>query len=469
MPLQITNSLTKQKEEFKPLKQGVVAMYVCGPTVYDEPHIGHLRSAYVFDVIRRYLEFSGYRVRFIRNVTDVDDKIIEKARQNGASDLVNEVKSVSEKYYALYLRDLKTLGVSPPKKEPRATEHIPEMIRLIEKLIEKDFAYVVDGDVYFEIARTVDYGKLSHQKKEAMIEGVRVDPNEKKKNPLDFALWKKAKIGEPAWRSPWGEGRPGWHIECSAMSMKYLGETLDIHGGGRDLIFPHHENEIAQSEGATGKDFAHTWIHHGLVTKDGQKMSKSQRNFVTLSEIISHGPWALEELKFLFLGTHYGAPLDYSEERMKMEKAVRERFWFFFEELKEGRKTRPKEPDKLSAYRAAFRKAMDDDFNTPAALSVMHEVVHEARKTADIATRLGYARELKEWGKLFGLFGDTKLTKPSNTKESVEKRAQSAIHQRAQAKKNRDFEKADAIRKELLGQGIALTDHSDGTTTWRWV
>ena len=297
----------------------------------------------------------------------------------------------------------------------------------------------------------------------------RIDPNEKKKNPLDFALWKKAKEGEPSWPSPWGMGRPGWHIECSAMSMKYLGESFDIHGGGLDLVFPHHENEIAQSECATGKVFAHTWVHHGLVTKDGQKMSKSLRNFVTLSEVSRQSPWAVEELKFLFLSTHYSAPLDYSADRMKMQKAVRERFWFFFEELKEIKEQKPKADQKINAYRSAFEKAMDDDFNSAEALSVMHEMVHEARKSDRSETRLAYGNELKKMGEIFGLFSENPGQSPSVKTDGVQKHAEQAIYERSEAKKNKNFLKADEIRQSLLKQGIALMDHSDGTTTWRQV
>ena len=469
MALRIYNSLTKQKEEFKPLKTGVVKMYVCGPTVYDEPHIGHLRSAAVFEMIRNYLEYSGYQVQFVRNVTDIDDKIIEKARQEGRDDTIRAVKDISAKYYDLYSRDLKTLGIHPPDKEPRATEHVPEMIQLIEKIFQKGFAYGSGGDVYFDVIAFMDYGRLSHQNKDAMMAGVRIDPNEKKKNPLDFTLWKKVKEGEPSWPSPWGAGRPGWHIECSAMSMKYLGETFDIHGGGLDLVFPHHENEIAQSECATGKAFAQTWIHHGLVTKDGQKMSKSLRNFVTLSEVGCQSPWAVEELKFLFLGTHYSAPLDYTADRMKMQKAVRERFLFFFEELNEYKKQKPKEDEKIFSYRSAFGEAMNDDFNSAEALSVMHEMVHQARKMALPAAKLAYGHELKKMGQIFGLFSKTQSPAQSTETAEIEKKAEQAIRDRIEAKKNRDFSRADAIRQELLSHGIALTDHSNGTTTWRQI
>src|SRR3990167_5595466 len=325
MPLKIYNSLTKQKEEFIPLKKGEVKMYVCGPTVYDEPHIGHLRSAYVFEVVRNYFKYTQYKVNFARNVTDVDDKIIEKARLTGAADLNAATAEVSEKYFDLYKRDLKRLGIPDPDSEPRATAFIGPMVELIQKLIDRGHAYAAEGgmeDVYFDVNSFRDYGELSKQNLDELLLEARAEEGMHKKNPLDFTLWKRAKEGEPSWDSPWGKGRPGWHIECSAMSMKYLGESFDIHGGGRDLIFPHHENEVAQSEGATGKSFARLWIHHGLITVAGQKMSKSLKNFITLDEVLKEDPrYGDEILKLTFLGTHYSAPLDYSAERVSMDRS----------------------------------------------------------------------------------------------------------------------------------------------------
>jgi cysteinyl-tRNA synthetase len=465
MPLKIYNSLTKQKEEFNPLKPGEVKMYVCGPTVYDEPHIGHLRSAYVFEVMRRYMERSGYKVIFTRNVTDVDDKIIDRARQEKGDDLNEKTRWVSEKYYQHYQDALEQLGVRSPDHEPRATAHIRQMIELINRLLAKDLAYESGGDVYFSVSRFPGYGKLSHQKMESMLEGVRIDPSEKKNEPLDFALWKKAKEGEPSWPSPWGEGRPGWHIECSAMSMNLLGETFDIHGGGLDLVFPHHENEIAQSEGATGKPFARYWIHHGLITINGHKMSKSLHNYVTLDNLpnkAGRDVEAVQELKFLFLGTHYTAPLDFSEERMKIARAVRERFFFFFEELKQlGDYT---QADVNRNFKNAFREAMNDDFNTPKAIAVMHEMVDEAWKSRDGGFRLSVGRTL--WGELgpvLGLFPKEELVfEPSERTIEIE----ADILSRDEARKRKDFKTADEIRNRLLKEGIALTDWPD-RTTWR--
>ncbi len=338
MTIRVFNSLTKQKEIFEPLSQKMVKFYTCGPTVYDEPHIGHLRSSFIFEMIRNILEYAGYTVSFVRNVTDIDDKIIEKAKGLGpeVGSLIEATKAVSQKYYLRFIEDLKRIGLFTREsdREPFCTAHIPEMIALVQKLITSGHAYAVEGDVYFSVDACPNYGKLSHQKKDSLLENVRIEKSDKKKSSLDFALWKLAKEGEPAWDSPWGKGRPGWHIECSAMSQKYLGDTFDIHGGGRDLIFPHHENEIAQSESVTGKPLAKYWIHHGLVTIDKQKMSKSDGNTITLDGIAKQrgpeGPWA-EELKLLFMSTHYSAPLDNSSEKMDSMGAIWKRFYYFFE------------------------------------------------------------------------------------------------------------------------------------------
>ncbi len=478
MALKIYNSLTKQKEEFKPLKEGEVKMYVCGPTVYDEPHIGHLRSAYVFDVMRRYLEYSGYKVTFVRNVTDVDDKIIEKARQNEPADLLAEVKSVSEKYFLAYKADLKALGIQEPTKEPKATEHIKDMIWLIERLLKNGFAYESQSDVYFDVNAFKLYGKLSHQKKDEMLEHARIDPNEKKRNPLDFALWKKAKEGEPFWESPWGKGRPGWHIECSAMSMKYLGETFDIHGGGRDLIFPHHENEIAQSEGVTSSPFARYWVHHGLVTINHQKMSKSLNNFVTLKSLIEEKKqtWS-RELKFLFVSTHYNSPLDFSDASMLDAYRQWARFSNFFIECGNAPiSDKFISTDIFKRFDTLFRNAMDDDFNTPNALAAMHEVIDIARKS-DTTTKY-IAREflfrcskvlggLFEWSELEHYL--THRIEEDGGISFEEPKIMFLIKQREEARKNKNFKLADDIRKELLEKyKIELVETKNGTV-WKWV
>ncbi|MBI2094996.1 MAG: cysteine--tRNA ligase, partial [Candidatus Omnitrophica bacterium] len=474
------NSLTKKKEPFVPLEAGKVKMYVCGPTVYDEPHIGHLRSAYVFEVIRNYLEYSGYQVRFVRNVTDVDDKIIEKAREGGI-----QAEEVSGKYYRSYKDELKAFGIREPDEEPRATGHIGEMVTLIQRLIERGVAYPKEGDVYFRVGAFKEYGKLSGQKTESMLENARIDPNEKKESPLDFALWKKSKEGEPSWPSPWGPGRPGWHIECSAMSMGCLkSETIDIHGGGRDLIFPHHENEIAQSESATGKPFANFWIHHGLVTVNEQKMSKSLKNFITLRSFLEkYGEKELDELRILFLSTHYSMPLNYSEEKITtMTHSIWKRFHYFFDEvnqLKEGRKEIALPPnDKLLQFESEFRKAMDDDFNVPLVFMLMHRMMHEARETRDPQMMFGVAGKIEKWGKdIFLLFShwneaaffSTRRTGRIIGSEDMEldRDIAAQISKRHELRDRKAFKEADAIRSELSEKGIELVDWKNGRTTWR--
>ncbi len=380
--ISIYNSLTRKKQLFLPLDPKTVKMYVCGPTVYDQPHIGHARSAYIFDVIRRYLEFRGYKVRFVRNVTDVDDKIIDKAvKEFAGEDLNLAVEKVSSKYLDQYHQALEALGIGQVTDEPRASAYIEKMIVFIEGLIKKNAAYASEGDVYFDITKAKDYGKLSHQSMDKMEVGARIAPGEKKNNPLDFALWKAAKEGEPSWESPWGRGRPGWHIECSAMSSDILGDEFDIHGGGLDLIFPHHENEIAQSEGA-GKPFARYWMHHGLLTINGQKMSKSLGNFVTIEDFIARHKDA-DLLKLFFLSAHYSHPIDYNEEKIEESGKQQARFIEFFERtnswvLQEGKNGPPRSEKDISKVDAIFTKfcaVMDDDFNTPKGLACLFEML----------------------------------------------------------------------------------------------
>ena len=471
MPLSLYNSLTKSKEVFEPLEPGHVRCYVCGPTVYDVPHLGHLRAAYAFEMIRNYLKYSGFKVTFVRNVTDVDDKIIEKAKSSGGEDLVAQTREVSRRYYEAYRQLLDGFGIAAPTHEPFATEHIKEMQALIQSLIARGHAYESGGDVYYDVRRFEAYGKLSHQNKEAMLESVRIEANDKKRDPLDFALWKRSKSGEPSWPSPWGEGRPGWHIECSAMSMKYLGETFDIHAGGRDLIFPHHENEIAQSEAATGKRYARYWLHNGLVTNQSQKMSKSLGNFVTLDEILSREGFTKDDIKLLFLSTHYRAPLDYTEDKMRMERSVRERFYFFLEDADKLSAEVSAKPDpRVSAYRAQFMEAMDDDLNTPKAFSVLHEWMHEARKVA--AKEPGFvkatASKLREIGAIFGLFGAEEVAHTLHSLHGITAHEiDQAIAARQKAKAAKDYKTADEIRQRLQERGIELLDLSGGKTGWR--
>ncbi len=461
--MKIYNSLTQKKETFVPLESGKVKMYACGPTVYDDPHIGHIRSAYIFEMVRHYLEYSGQEVFFVRNVTDVDDKIIGKALENSPTDLNEETRRVSEKYLEAYHEELATFGIRPPTREPRATQHIPDMVSLIERLLKNGFAYESVGDVYFDVKRFAEYGKLSGQNKEAMLEGARVEPSDKKKDALDFALWKKAKESEPAWDSPWGRGRPGWHIECSAMSMRYLGESFDIHGGGLDLIFPHHENEIAQSEAATGKPFARVWMHHGLVTRDGRKMSKSIKNYILYRELAVKQGLQADHLKFLFLGTHYRAGLDYTKESLKMSEAVWKKFYFFLEDMRQIEKHYPPKSDRsIEQFTASFKEAMEDDFNTPQALVVMHEMLRYARKTTEASVMLGIRDRLLEFGTVFKLFNTENNIKGIG--DDVEK----AIHQRKEARQKKDFGAADKIREALLVEKqIELIDLADGRTIAR--
>ncbi len=466
MTLKIYNSLTKEKEEFKPLHPGEVRMYVCGPTVYDEPHIGHLRSVYVFEVIQNYFKYSKYKVNFARNVTDVDDKIIEKAQAAGSADLKGEVAKVAETYLDLYKKDLKRFGIQDPDFEPKATEHIQQMIEMIRTLIDKKHAYVAEGDVYFDVSSFRDYGQLSHQQANQMMEEVRLDHNSKKRNALDFALWKRCKEEEPSWDSPWGKGRPGWHIECSAMSLSYFKGPLDIHGGGRDLIFPHHENENAQSRCATGHLFAKLWMHHGLITIDGKKMSKSLKNFITLSDILkSDSFFGTEILKITFLGTHYSAPLDYTSERVQMDRQVWKRFMDFFEltRQKEKEGVKPSEKSLPEIYKM-FSEAMDNDFNTPEVLAAMHRVIHDAYKSGDGIAQVTAALAIRNFGyEIFGIIFDQSAA-VSQFKPEIE----AAIATRILARKNKDFKAADTIRDRLLlERNVELRDLPDGRTTWR--
>ncbi len=496
MSLYIYNSLARKKEEFKPLSPAQAKMYVCGPTVYDEPHIGHARSAYIFDVIRRYLIYKGYKVTFVRNVTDVDDKIIEKARNEyKGEDLNSAVKKVADKYLTAYHEALESLGIatqSPDVIEPKASEYIDKMIVFIKGLIDKGAAYQAGRDVYFDIAKAENYGKLSHQALDKMEAGARVAPLENKKNPLDFALWKSAKEGEPSWDSPYGKGRPGWHIECSVMSSDILGDEFDIHGGGLDLIFPHHENEIAQSEGA-GKNFARIWMHHGLLTINGQKMAKSLGNFVTIKDFIAKYP--ADVLKLFFLQTHYSQPIDFTWERMEEKKSSLETIITFLEEVKnkeEGKDFAVKAVLKKSSspedlrkeinwYRDHFEKSMDDDFNTPNAIAVLFEIVRTCNKVlySTIYTKqylpiLKDAKEIiQQLGHILGISfilrksvtitTDTfiisaKISDPNIITEKQEQEIKGKLLEREKARREKNYVLADTIRKELEENGIILED-----------
>ncbi len=481
--IKIYNSLTREKEEFKPLNPPQVEMYVCGPTVYDEPHIGHARSAYIFDVVRRYLIYKGYKVTFVRNVTDVDDKIIEKARNEfKGEDLNSAIKKVADKYLVAYHEALESLGIaahSPEVIEPKASEYIDKMIVFIKDLIDKGKAYQAGGDVYFDIAKAKNYGKLSRQSLDKMETGARVVTLESKKDPLDFALWKSAKEGEPSWDSPWKKGRPGWHIECSVMSSDILGDEFDIHGGGLDLIFPHHENEIAQSEGA-GKNFARIWMHHGLLTINGQKMAKSLGNFIKVGDVLAK--YSSDVLKMFFLQAHYSQPIDFNWEKMKEKQKALYRittFLKFVRQREEGKeflvrtdltqKISPAELRKrIEEATKDFEKAMDDDFNTPNAVAVLFEIVNACD---NILYDVGYAEQhlpvlksaretIENFGNILGLsFKEIPLSK---REEDIER----LINIRLALKRQRMFNEADKIRRELEEEGIILEDTKEGTT-WR--
>ncbi len=474
MPISIYNTLTRKAEEFKPVKEGEARMYVCGVTVYDECHLGHARSAFIFDFIRRYLSYRGYKVTFIKNITDVDDKIINKARDEAADrksplfgkDLNTASKEIAERYTKSFYGDMDSLGIARADIEPKATEHIKEIIGMVSALIEKGYAYESGGDVYFDVRKYSAYGKLSHQDKDQMLGDAHPGKLEKKRDSLDFALWKSAKENEPEWDSPWGKGRPGWHIECSAMSTKYLGENFDIHGGGRDLIFPHHENEVAQSECATGKPFANYWIHNGLLTINGEKMSKSLGNYVSIKGVLERYP--ADVLKIFFLGAHYSHPIDFTWEKMEAAKSGYERFVVLLDKIR--RRTdgmpgiRPAKDKDIEAASQRFIEAMDGDFNTPSALGALFDLVNAANKivdrNGDISVLKYTENTLLELGGVLGLSFTTAASGLSDAG------IQGLVDARIEAKKRKDFAEADRIRKELGAKGIILEDDKD-KTYWR--
>ncbi|MDD2927508.1 MAG: cysteine--tRNA ligase [Candidatus Omnitrophica bacterium] len=461
MSIHIHNSLSGNKEEFHPLKPTEVKMYACGPTVYDEPHIGHARSAYIFDVIRKYLVYKGYKVKFVRNVTDVDDKIINKAREEFPDeDLNSSFKKVAEKYLKSYHEALKSLGIETNGIiEPKASEYIPKMLTFIQRLIDRGAAYVSGGDVYFDITKAKNYGKLSNQSLDKMESGARVAANENKRNALDFALWKSAKENEPSWESPWGKGRPGWHIECSVMSSDILGDEFDIHGGGIDLIFPHHENEIVQSE-AAGEKFARYWIHHGLLTINGQKMAKSLGNFVTVKSFLDKYKNA-DLLKLLFLSTHYAHPVDYTNEKIQEARQALEKITILLDKITNKNPCSKIKNAELSALKNKFMAAMDDDFNMPQAQAAIFELVNAMNKNINDP---GFICEGKAL--LFELSGVLGLQCDKPGDKDISKEEQALINRRNDAKKQRNFSEADKIRQELEAKGIILEDTKDGTI-WR--
>ena len=488
MPLKLYNTITRQKELFTPLVAGKAGIYVCGITAYDLCHIGHARSALVFDVIARYLRYRGYEVTYVKNFTDVDDKIIDKAKSAGT-----DIFAISEKYIAEHNEDMDALGVVRPDQTPRATEHIAGMIALVNKLIANDLAYVIGGDVYFAVEKFKSYGKLAGRSLEDMLAGARVDVNEKKANPLDFALWKASKEGEPWWESPWGRGRPGWHIECSVMSQRFLGDTFDIHGGGEDLIFPHHENEIAQSEGATGKPLANYWLHNGFVRVNSEKMSKSLGNFFTIRDMLQ--AYHPEVLRLFILQNHYRSPVDYTDTSLAEARQGMNRLYAVRKAIQEILSARPTtfaipaelppQPTetitRINALRDKFVEAMDDDFNTARAVSCLFDatrlingylaakpaltapetifVLHQAQQFfQEVGGVLGFFRKATD--DYFLQDREREVRKQGLDVQEIER----LIESRNAARAAKDWGKADEIRKILAAQKVILKDTATATT-----
>ena len=462
--MKLYNTLTKKKEEFVPLEEGKVKMYVCGPTVYNFIHIGNARPMIVFDTARRYMEYKGYEVNFVSNFTDVDDKIIKKSLEEGVP-----AEEISERYIKECKKDMADMNVKPATTHPKATEEIDGMIEMIETLIEKGYAYPVDGTVYFRTRKFNEYGKLSHKNLDDLRSGNRsllVSGEDQKEDPLDFVLWKPKKEGEPFWVSPWGEGRPGWHIECSVMSKKYLGEEIDIHAGGEDLIFPHHENEIAQSECCNGKIFARYWLHNGFLNIDNRKMSKSLGNFFTVREIGEQ--YDLQVLRFFMLSAHYRSPINFSREIMESSKNALERIVTAVSNLKHLEETAKTanvtEEEKellkeMAVYRQKFEEAMDDDLNTADAVSAIFELVKFANTHSGEASSAEFIKTVKDeiisLSDILGLLVDKK-------EENLDAEIENLIAERQAARKARNFKRADEIRDQLLAQGIILEDTREG-------
>ncbi|MBQ3054407.1 MAG: cysteine--tRNA ligase [Clostridia bacterium] len=461
--MKLYNSMTRKKEEFVPINQGEVLMYSCGPTVYNFFHLGNARPFIIFDTLRRYFEYKGYDVKFVQNFTDVDDKMIKNANEQGIT-----VGQLAEKFINEYFVDAKGLGIKEATVHPRATENIDAIIELISTLIEKGYAYEADGDVYFRTLKFKEYGKLSHQPLDDLKLGARIDVGDKKEDPMDFALWKAKKEGEIAWKCPWGEGRPGWHIECSAMANKYLGKTIDIHSGGKDLIFPHHENEIAQSETANGQPFANYWLHNGFINVNNEKMSKSLGNFFTIRDISKK--YDYEVIRFFMLSAHYRSPINFSDELMEQAKSALERLYtciktldFMIESASDGGLEHGEQEilSKVKEYKTKFLDAMEDDLNTADAISVLFEIVKEIN--VNIKNDGEYTKELlvsckdflKELGGVLGLL-------QKEEKEEIDSGLQELIDARTQARKDKNWAEADRIRDLLKEKGIELKDTPSG-------
>lgn len=461
--MKLYNTLTRKKEEFRPIEENKVRMYSCGPTVYNYFHIGNARPFIIFDTLRRYFEYRGYDVKFVQNFTDIDDKMIKRANEEGIT-----VKDLADRFIKEYYTDAEGLGIEHATIHPKATENIDAIIDLIKTLEEKDHAYAVNGDVYFSTKSFAEYGKLSHQNLDDLDLGSRIDVDERKKDPMDFALWKAQKPGEPAWESPWGMGRPGWHIECSAMARKYLGETIDIHSGGQDLIFPHHENETAQSEAASGKPFANYWLHNAFLNVNNEKMSKSLGNFFTVRDVAQHFDY--EVIRFFMLSAHYRSPVNFSDDMLEQAKSGLERIYKCLENLEYLEKNAEEKAasadetsmlSKLEELKAKFIEAMDDDLNTADAISAIFEIVKELN--TNITASSGTSKEtitksisvLKELGGVLGL-----LSKQKN--DNLDAEVEELINRRQQARKDKNWKLADEIRDTLKNMGIVLEDTPQG-------
>jgi cysteinyl-tRNA synthetase len=497
MSIVLYNTKTKKKDVFVPLIPAQVSMYVCGVTVYDDCHLGHARSALTFDMIRRYLEFSGYQVTYVRNFTDIDDKIINRAKKEDVP-----WNDISERYIQNFYRDMRALGITKPSAEPRATQHMQDILNMVEGLVNKGMAYQIEGDVYYSVKKFSPYGQLSGKNLEELQAGARIEVDTRKQDPMDFALWKTSKPGEPGWDSPWGKGRPGWHIECSAMSVAELGPTFDIHGGGKDLIFPHHENEIAQSCAYTGKEFARYWVHNGFVTVDKEKMSKSLGNFFTIREIFDKSPVSDSEaitgecLRYYLLSTHYRSDLNFSEQSLPEAKAAMDTIYGLIQRLEESDSQESKQGDEdweqvSKHFAGKFRESMDDDFNTPKVLGAFHELRSGINKLLlkglSEQARKTIIDSLRKYGKPLGLFqlevtqwnGIVVKPEPVVIKLEVppvkvvggtqDENAwiEQQINLRNEARAKKDFATADKIRQELDEKKITLEDRPDGTTRWK--
>lgn len=459
MTLHIYNTLSKQKEPLKPLQEGLVRMYVCGMTVYDYCHIGHARVMVAFDVVTRWLRHSGYQVDYVRNITDIDDKIIQRANDNG-----EPFTELVDRMIVAMHEDEAQLNVLRPDQEPRATGHIEGMHRMIQTLIDKGFAYAAgNGDVYYRVGKFADYGKLSRKRPEDLRSGARVEVGEMKEDPLDFVLWKAAKPGEPSWASTWGDGRPGWHIECSVMSTCCLGDSFDIHGGGPDLVFSHHENEIAQSEAATGQTYANTWMHAGAVRVDGEKMSKSLGNFFTIRDVLAK--YHPEVVRYLLVSSHYRSPINYSEDSLKEARAALERFYLGLKDL----------PQVAAAggeqFSERFTAAMNDDFNSPEACAVLFDMIREVNrlKATDLDAAAALAARMRELASVLGVLqldADAFLLAGGEGKLAAAD-IEALIAQRLAAREAKNWAESDRIRDELAEQGVILED-SQGKTSWRY-